>query len=44
MYGRGGVRVLEGVVELKTMSLFEYSCKNKGSCFFVRLIKGDEDG
>ena len=39
MYGRGDIRLLEGVVELKTRPLLAYDCKRNGLLFFVEILQ-----
>jgi hypothetical protein len=43
MYGKGIIKVLEGVIELRAMSLFVGGCKMNKPCFFGWLIKGGVD-
>jgi hypothetical protein len=40
MYGRGNIRVLEEVVELRTMPLIAYDCKRIDQHFFVVDLGG----
>jgi hypothetical protein len=35
MYGRGNIRVLEEVIELRTMPIIAYDCKRIDQHFFV---------
>ena len=40
IYGRGGIRDLEGVVELRTRPLLAQGCKMIGQHFFMALLCG----
>jgi hypothetical protein len=39
MYGRGNIRVWEGVVELRTRPLLAYDCNRNGLRFFMEILQ-----